>query len=279
MVANLTGTDWLRELRPDPAPHTVLVGFPPGGGSATAYRALARRFGSGTAVFAVQYPGRQDRLGEPLLTELTEIAERAAQDMLSWPTTPRLAIFGHSMGATVAYEAARRVEAAGRTVDHLIVSGRPAPDFVETGQLHQGPDADLISQLELLSNEPASVAILREEPSLAELVLPALRADYQAVETYRYLPGEPLACPITALVSSEDPTVTPDQVAGWRAFTSAGFATETFPGGHFYLDLPETQPAVADFIARRLASTTNPIQDASTTSATPTRTNSSALRG
>ncbi|WP_245663246.1 thioesterase II family protein [Nocardia inohanensis] len=278
MVAILTGTAWLRELRPDPAPHTVLVCFPPGGGSATAYRALAQRFGSGTAVFAVQYPGRQDRLGEPLLTDLTELAERAARDLLGWPKTLRLAIFGHSMGATVAYEAARRVRAGGRAVDHLIVSGRPAPDSTETGELHRGPDADLISQLELLSNEPASVAILREEPGLAELVLPALRADYQAVETYRYVPGDPLDCPITALISSEDPTTTPDEVARWREFTSADFATRTFPGGHFYLDLPETQPAVADFIARRLSST-NPTQDASTSSATPTRTNSSALRG
>ncbi|GAB2513113.1 thioesterase II family protein [Nocardia heshunensis] len=253
-VTELTATPWLRALRPDPAPATVLVCFPPGGGSVTAYRALAQRFGSGTAVFGVQYPGRQDRLADAPVPVLTELAERAAADLLTWPKSVRLAIFGHSMGATVAYEAARRVEAGGREVAHLFVSGRPAPAFAETARLHAGPDTDLIADLERLSNDPASVRILREEPGLAELVLPAVRNDYRAVETYRHQPGTPLSTPITALVSSADPTTTAEQAAQWRDYTTGGFDQATFAGGHFYLDLPENQPALADLITRTLRS-------------------------
>ncbi|WP_369636197.1 thioesterase II family protein [Nocardia sp. JMUB6875] len=249
----VTGTTWLRELKSDPNPSTVLVCFPPGGGSVTAYRALAQRFGSGTAVFGVQYPGRQDRLGDAMVPVLTELAAAAAADLLTWPREVRLAIFGHSMGATVAYEAVRRVEAGGREVSHLFVSGRPAPAFEVTGRLHAGPDADLIAELERLSNDPESVRILREEPSLAELVLPAVRSDYQAVETYRHEPGAPLRTPITALISTADPTTTAAQAEQWRDYTETDFDLATFPGGHFYLDLPENLPAIADLIARALA--------------------------
>ncbi|MEC3956659.1 alpha/beta fold hydrolase [Nocardia sp. CDC153] len=252
-VTDLTGTTWLRELKSDPNPSTVLVCFPPGGGSVTAYRTLAQRFGSGTAVFGIQYPGRQDRLGDALVPELTELADRIAADLLAWPKDVPLAIFGHSMGAMVAYETARRVEAGGRVVSHLFVSGRPAPDFEEPGRLHEGPDEGLIAQLELLSNDPESVRILRDEPSLAELVLPALRNDYRAVETYRHRPGEPLRTPITALVSKSDPTTTAEQAERWRAYTAADFELATFDGGHFYLDLPENQPALVDLIARTLS--------------------------
>ncbi|MFD7845763.1 thioesterase II family protein [Nocardia sp. NPDC059764] len=249
----LPGTTWLRELRPDPAPETVLVCFPPGGGSVGAYRQLARRFGAGTAVFGVQYPGRQDRLGDPPVPALTELAGHAATDLLAWPKDVRLAIFGHSMGATVAYETARRVEAGGREVTHLFVSGRPAPVHEEAGRLHEGPDEGLIAELERLSNDPASVRILRDEPGLADLVLPAVRTDYRAVETYRHQTGAPLRTPITALISSSDPTTSTDQAGQWRDFTTADFDLATFEGGHFYLDLPENIKALADSITRALA--------------------------
>ncbi|MFI6865896.1 thioesterase II family protein [Nocardia sp. NPDC050406] len=252
-MANLTGTTWLRQLRPDPAPRTVLVCFPPGGGAVTAYRALSREFGSGIAVFAVQYPGRQDRLGDPVITTLTTLAQQAAADLLRWPTGIRLALFGHSMGATVAYETARQLEAAGRELAHLFVSGRPVPSYAEPGRLHQGSDDALIGDLERLANDPASVQMLRDEPSLAELVLPAVRADYQAVETYRYEPGDKLRSPISALVSTEDPTTTVTQAKEWGDYTTADFDTATFPGRHFYLDLPENTRPVVDFVTRRLA--------------------------
>ncbi|WP_297625590.1 thioesterase II family protein [Nocardia sp.] len=252
-MANLTGTDWLRVLKADADPKTVLVCFPPGGGSVTGYRPLAQRFGAGTAVFAVQYPGRQDRLGDKSIPDLAELADHIARDMHRWPAAARPALFGHSMGATLAFETARRLEAAGRPLAHLFVSGRPAPAFEEPGRLHLSSDDALIADLERLANDPEPVRILRTEPTIAELILPAVRSDYQAVETYRYHPGAPLHTPITALVSTADPTTSVAQADEWRNYTSADFETATFPGAHFYLDLPENQPALAALITRRLS--------------------------
>ncbi|WP_067676836.1 thioesterase II family protein [Nocardia miyunensis] len=248
MAERIVAGGWLRELRAVPDPRTVLVCFPPGGGSASAYRALARQVRSDTAVFAVQYPGRQDRLGESLITDLRVLADRISPELSVG--APRLALFGHSMGSTVAFETARRLEKAGQQVIRLFVSGRIAPDAPYAGAIHKAPDAEVIAELERLANDPASVAILRSEPSLAELVLPAVRADYQAVETYRFELGSPLRCDISALLGDVDPTVTAEQAGEWRRHTAGGFELSTFPGRHFYLD--EKVSEVADFVNERL---------------------------
>ncbi|MEV6280066.1 alpha/beta fold hydrolase [Nocardia sp. NPDC051832] len=246
----ITGTDWLRVLRADPAARHQLVCFPPGGGSATAYRELARHFGSGVTIAAVQPPGRQDRVGDPALGDLHDLADHIAAELLRQAPLAGLSLFGHSMGATVAYETAVRLERGGQPLGTLFVSGRPAPTFAEPGRFHLGSDDELIGDLERLANDPASVAILRSEPSLAELVLPTVRTDYQAVETYVHRSADPLHCDIEVLVSTGDPTVHPDQAAEWREHTSGGYRLHTFSGGHFYLD--EQSAAVAKVIAGAL---------------------------
>ncbi|MFG3619879.1 thioesterase II family protein [Nocardia sp. NPDC047654] len=250
MAGGSTDSEWLRTLRSEAVARQHLLCFPPGGGSATAYRDLAQRFGAGVAVLAVQYPGRQDRLGEDPITDLIALADRIAEAVLAQGRIARLSLFGHSMGATVAFETARRLERAGQPVATLFVSGRPAPTFEETQRLHLASDDELIDDLVRLAADPAPLELLRAEPGLAELVLPAVRADYRAVETYRYQPGEPLRAGIAALVSTEDPTMRPEQADEWRAHTSGGFDRATFPGGHFYLDEHVTE--VAGFIARHL---------------------------
>ncbi|WP_328395788.1 thioesterase II family protein [Nocardia sp. NBC_00416] len=249
MPSSAEPSTWLRELRPGRAGHPTLICFPPGGGSATGYSRLASSFGPGPAVYAVQYPGRQDRLGDPLVPSITELAALIAAAIRPL-TAARPVLFGHSMGATVAFETARCLEADGRPVAALFVSGRPDPTFVEQGTLHRASDDALIAELERLANDPASVRVLRDEPGLAELVLPAVRNDYRAVETYRYRPGTRLGCDIFALLGRSDPTTTPDQLGGWRHHTAGGFATSSFPGGHFYLD--DNSREIADLIVRNV---------------------------
>ncbi|MBF6210426.1 thioesterase [Nocardia puris] len=248
MAGPIDGGGWLRTLRTDPDPRHYLVCFPPGGGSAGAYRALVRAIGPGAEVLAVQYPGRQDRLGEPQVPDLHRMADAIAAELLTRRRTP-LALFGHSMGATLAYETAQRLTRGGQPVAALFVSGRPTPDYAEPGRLHLGPDDALITELERLATDPSSVAILRADPSLADLVLPAVRADYQAVETYTHRSDDPLPCDIAALVSTEDPTTTPEQADRWGEFTRGAFERATFPGGHFYLD--DHVEKVAAFVTAR----------------------------
>ncbi|MEV0296852.1 alpha/beta fold hydrolase [Nocardia sp. NPDC050710] len=250
MRQTITGTDWLRVLRSDPAPRHQLVCFPPGGGSVNAYQEMAGRLGTGAAVLGVQYPGRQDRIGEPAIPDLEELADRIAVELLRQRPITGLSLFGHSMGATLAFETARRLEGAGQPVGSLFVSGRPAPTFEESGRLHLGSDDDLIAELERLANDPAPIGVLRAEPAVAELVLPALRSDYQAVETYRYRPGDPLSCDLAVLFGTDDPTVDHARATEWEPHTTGAYTVAPFPGGHFYLD--ERVDGVVAVVATRL---------------------------
>ncbi|MFE3445624.1 thioesterase II family protein [Nocardia sp. NPDC059180] len=245
MSRTITPTAWLRVLRPDPVPRHHVVCLPPGGGSATTYRSLAEHLGPGYVVAAVQYPGRQDRLADTAIPDIGELADRIAAELLAQPRIEHLSLFGHSMGATVAFETTRRLERDGQPPELLFVSGRPAPDHRESARLHLGPDDGLIDDLERLAADPGPVRMLRTEPGLADLVLPAVRNDYRAVETYAYQPGPALTVDITAFVGTSDPTTTAAQLDRWSEFTTGAFSSTQFPGGHFYLDDRPAEVATA----------------------------------
>ena len=81
------------------------------------------------------------------------------------------------------------------------------------------------------------------------MVLPMLRGDYNAIGDYRYRPGPPLPCPVTALTGDADPLTTVDEARSWRAHTTGDFALHVLPGGHFFL--AEHRAQVAAIITQK----------------------------
>ncbi|GGC65367.1 thioesterase II family protein [Hoyosella rhizosphaerae] len=248
---------WLRTFKTPPGAAKIdLVCCPAAGGAASLYHAIATELAPTVSVAAVQYPGRQDRLGDPMIDNIVGLSEEIARAILKCRTSPpsrRLALFGHSMGATVAFETARRLAEGKQEPAHVIISGRIPPHRTLDTVVHQGSDETLIGELERLANDPASVQILREVPEIAEMVLPSVRNDYKAVETYRFeakSDGPALSCPITVFVADDDPTVTIEQAREWAQHTSGELNVVTFSGRHFYLD--EQPAAVAKHITEVL---------------------------
>jgi pyochelin biosynthesis protein PchC len=233
-----------------------LVCFPHAGGAAGTFFQLATRLAPDVAVYGVQYPGRQDRLDEPCVDDVVELAESITAELLKSRSTgvgaearpERFALFGHSMGATVGYEVARRLEPAGLKPLALFASGRNAPAL--SGGRAESPTDDqaLLAEIRELGGTDETVL---EDPRYLPLIMPALRADYRAVRTYRHQAGPPLACPIVAVVGDADRRVSPDDARSWAAYTTGGFALRVLPGGHFYL--AEQTDAVARLVADRLA--------------------------
>lgn len=229
-----------------PAEEHQLICFPHAGGSATYYFRLSQMLGSGAQVLGVQYPGRQERRHEPLIDDMGELADRAAEAL--WPLADRpFAFFGHSMGAIVAFEVARRFVALGAVPERLFASGRRAPSCHRETSFHRGPDAELMAEMRRVGGTDQS---LLADPEVRAMILPVVRNDYQAIETYHYALGEPLTCPIIALVGDRDPHTTVAEADAWREHTTGEFDLRVFGGGHFYLD--EQRTAVAELIRRTL---------------------------
>ncbi|MER5408928.1 alpha/beta fold hydrolase [Streptomyces sp. NPDC002769] len=225
---------WLRRFHPRPEEGLRLVCFPHAGGSASAYFRMSRALHTSMEVIAVQYPGRQDRRAEPAVDNITGLADLITAELRDAPARPTL-LFGHSMGAMVAFEVARRLEAVAEGPLALIASGRRAPSTARPGArpMHLLDDDGIVEELRALNGTHSQ--ILKDEQLLA-MVLPALRNDYRAVETYTYAPGPLLHCPVLGLVGEDDPQATLPEVLAWARHTDGGFTLRVFNGGHFYLD-------------------------------------------
>ncbi|MFF7246358.1 thioesterase II family protein [Embleya sp. NPDC008237] len=248
-TASALSDAWIRRFHPTPHPLPRLVALPHAGGSASFWFPLSAALKNRAEVLGVQYPGRQDRRAEPLIDDVATLADRITAALDPWLDDGRpLILFGHSMGAVLGFEVARRLRVRPAA---LIVSGRRAPDRQRDEKLHLLDDAGLAAELRSMSGTDAS---LLANDEVLQMVLPALRADYRAIETYRCTPGEPLECPITVLTGDADPKVTMDEAMSWRDHTSGTFALHTFSGGHFYLT--EHQAAVTAHIADAISAAT-----------------------
>ncbi|AXB47497.1 thioesterase II family protein [Amycolatopsis albispora] len=243
-----TAEDWVRRFHPAPAaPHRLLC-LPHAGGSASYFFPVSRSLSPGIEVLAVQYPGRQDRRAEPLIDSIEVLADQVT-DAIDGFTDKPLAIFGHSMGATLGFEVARRLEKRGVVSAALFASGRRAPSRHRDERFHEGSDDELLANVRSLAG--TDQALLGDD-EIVRMVLPAIRADYRAAETYRYPEGPDLSCPIFAMVGDNDPKATVDEASSWERHTSGPFELKVFPGGHFYLN--EHSPAILDTIATHLNS-------------------------
>ncbi|MEW1693765.1 thioesterase II family protein [Streptomyces sp. NPDC091265] len=247
----LTSGDWIRGYRPRPDAALRLVCFPHAGGSATAYHPWASAFGPDIDVLAVQYPGRQDRHAEPLVHDLQELADLALPAVRDAVEGRPFALFGHSMGAALAFEVTRRLEAQGDGPSLLAVSGRRAPSLPATsgGPVHHLDDDAVVAHLQDLSGTDPR---LLEDPDVREMILPVVRADLRAVETHRSAPGTTVDAPVLSLTGADDPWTSVAEARGWSAHTTGDFSLRVFPGGHFYL--AEHQAEVVAHLSEELGS-------------------------
>jgi pyochelin biosynthesis protein PchC len=229
----MTDTDlWVRRYHPADDAATRLLCLSHAGGSASYFFGVSRALAPEIDVLAVQYPGRQDRLREPCLRSVHDLADGLLPAVLPLMDRP-LAIFGHSLGATVGYELARRLEQSGFIPAALFASGRPAPSRSRMERTHLRDDAGLLAAMKELGGTES--ALLEDEDVLA-MVMPAIRGDYVAAETYTPGPGSKLSCPIFALTGDRDPKATVAEAEAWRDHTEGDFELSVFPGGHFYLN-------------------------------------------
>ena len=224
---------WIVDFTPGRHPRLRLLCFPYAGGGANLYRGWARGLPHWVGVGAVQLPGREGRFSESLVDRAGPVVAGVADALAGYGAPAPLALFGHSMGAVLAFEVARalRLRNAGQPC-HLFIAGRTPPAHPTAPRPISGlPEEELIRELERLGGTPPEVL---GDGELMRLMLPMVRADFRLNETWRPSAGPPLSCPLTTFAGAEDPEAPPDAMVGWEAETTGPVEHHVLPGGHFF---------------------------------------------
>lgn len=215
--------------------------LPHAGAGASAYQAWKRELPPFVELCAIRLPGRETRLSERSFSEANLLVNEMAE-VISADCNIPYAIFGHSMGAVLAYELALSLRDIGLPQpETLFLSGRIAAHLeVRNKPLHDLPLDSFLAELELrYGGLPRELLADRE---MLDFYLPILRTDLKLIETYRYHEREPLNCSVMVSAGTDDRSVWEEGLLAWKDHTTGDFALNLFTGGHFYLSSEGRRP-------------------------------------
>ncbi len=234
MAAPTTFAPWIKRVaqRDDARRSGATVVFPHAGAAAASYRELASALAAGRDTYIVQYPQRADRLTDPAPDTVHDLA-LGLFEAGPWARVAPLRLFGHSMGAVVAFEFARIAQSRDTAVQRLWVSAGPAPCTVSDMPVLPTSDDGMLADIaDLGGTDPALLA----DEEFAELLTTAMRADYQAINRYDCDPGVRIRADIYVLGAREDHRVDAEALRLWENHTAGAFELSLYDGGHFYLN-------------------------------------------
>ena len=235
---------WWLIPRPVARPRVRLMCLPYAGGSAAIYQPWAAALPADVELWVAQLPGRGRRFGEPCAERIDQLLDGLAPALAT--SECAYALFGHSMGAALAFELARRARRDGApAAAYLLVSGLRAPGCAPREEIHALPDDAFVAELRKLGGMRDEVL---REPELLSVLLPMLRADLRLVATWKSAREPPLSMPIAAFGGLSDAAVPVADLESWREHTLAGFSVHLFPGGHFFLH--EAREALIALLSR-----------------------------
>jgi medium-chain acyl-[acyl-carrier-protein] hydrolase len=224
---------WMFIPRPNSNAKIRLICLPYAGGSASAYRSWLKYLPEDIELCAVQLPGRENRIGEPLLKDGLTIVKELLPTILEYQDKPYI-LFGHSMGAKICFELARGLRKANaKPPKALFVSGGRAPQVKRREKdLHLLPEEEFVEWIRSFNGTPDEVF---DDPELRALYLPILQADAAIEETYTYQEQPPLDIPIIAFAGIDDEAVKEEEVKPWVDYTNKEFHYHACKGAHFFI--------------------------------------------
>lgn len=223
---------WLRPVGDARSRPVVVVHFTHAGGSAASYRSWARLYPPDIGFIGVEPPGRGQRSAEPPAASVDLAAEEVAQELGAW-SAHRIALFGHSMGALLAFEVARSAPSCGWAPAALVVSGSRAPneDLGRPRIAHLEQPAFGRRAVEL-GLAPAGIVA---DPELSALFLEPLRTDLALCEGYPWGRSACLDVPMTVLCGVADHLVSLSSAQAWQRLSARPVSTTVFRGGHMFV--------------------------------------------
>ncbi len=225
---------WVTCATPKPQAKLRLFIFPYAGAGTAAFRAWNTGLPSEVEVCAIRLPGRETRIRETPISQMTPLAETLTDAIQGHLDKPYV-FYGHSMGALVAFEVARNLRRRGQALpQHLVISARRAPQLPEVdAPIHGLPDNAFVAKMQ--ERYGGIPDVILQSPELMALFVPVLKADFKVIETYTYQPEAPLGLPISAFAGTQDRVRQAGDVEGWQAQTTGAFTFQDFVGNHFFI--------------------------------------------
>jgi surfactin synthase thioesterase subunit len=225
---------WIKR-QPGPAGRAgqgAIIVFPHAGAAASSYRTLATALAAGGDTFVVQYPRRAERLNHPAPQTIHDLAHELFQAG-PWHRAAPLRLFGHSMGALVAFEFARIAEQHRIPVHKLWVSAGPVPSSVAALPELPTSTSELLADLARLGGtDPRLLA----DEEFAQLMAEAARCDYEALNRYECSDRVRIRADIHAFGGRSDNRVDAGSLRRWAHHTNGSFGMSLFDGGHFFIN-------------------------------------------
>lgn len=209
--------------------------FPYAGGGPNIFRNWANTLAPEIEVIAIQLPGHGARIKEARYNRIAPVTNALLPIILPFSEKP-LTLFGHSLGALLAYELAIKLNEINHPPKKLFVSGSQPPKQKTISGIHTLNNGEFITRLKELNGTPEAVFANQE---LLDIVLPVLRADFAMAETYAKEGNRELASPITAFCGTQDLKKSKKDLEAWAGFTSEQFEIHAFPGDHFFIHSQE----------------------------------------
>jgi medium-chain acyl-[acyl-carrier-protein] hydrolase len=231
--SNQSASSWISPGKPSQYTKLRLFCLPYAGGGSLIYRQWRNYIHPAVDVCPVNLPGRAPRLKEACFDRIIPLAEAIGKGILPFCDMP-FALFGHSMGAMLSFEVARYFRGQGLSrPSQLFVSGRRAPQVPDDdAPTYNLSDDEFLAELKRINGTPKEVL---EHEDLVQLIVPIIRADFEACQTYEYRSEPALDCRITAFGGLDDDEETRERIDCWRDQTTSSFSLTMLPGDHFFI--------------------------------------------
>ncbi|PKV49531.1 surfactin synthase thioesterase subunit [Aquimarina sp. MAR_2010_214] len=222
-----------------------IIAFPFAGGNKYSFNFLKKSLDANQISFDVlEYPGHGNRIRQPLLTDLNDIVQDAIEQMLRLLENHHgpYMVFGHSMGALVAYQVCSQIAEQGLLEPiRLVVSGSSAPTQKEMERFHDLPMTTFWEKVSEFGGMPKEVL---QDEQIKNFFEPILRADFEAIENYQYVPQEKLSLPIDVFYGTTD-KIKQEALHAWKQETKGEVNIRPLEGDHFFIY--DHQPFFIDY--------------------------------
>lgn len=237
---------WFLNIKSSPHAKATVLCLPCGGGSAASFWGW-QSIPLDVNIWALKLPGRDNRISDEFITSSTELVSAIIAALPETFAHPYI-LYGHSMGAGLAFELLLALQKQRREVPVLfIAAGREPPDCEYRFNVNHLSDDDLINYVQSLGGVQQKIPT---DSQFLPQYLAKIRADYQLNANIPI--REPLLLPLSiAIVNGEaDPLIHMEKLNGWSHYSTQPLKHYLLPGDHFFMN---NNTAFLDIISDLLA--------------------------